>query len=83
YDIAFFLAKRHRNVHIDISGLPPKNLLKYFPDLEEIGDKVIFGSDWPGVPSVKVNVDAIQRLPLKTETKRKILGENALKLLKT
>ena len=83
YDIAFFLAKRHRNVHIDISGLPPKNLLKYFPELEEIRDKVIFGSDWPGVPSVKVNVDAIQRLPLRTETKRKILGENALKLLKT
>ncbi|MFB0514435.1 MAG: amidohydrolase family protein [Candidatus Bathyarchaeia archaeon] len=82
YDIAFFLAKRHANVYIDISGLPPKNLLKYFPELEKIGDKVIFGSDWPGVPSVKANVEAIQKLPLETETKRKILGENALKLLK-
>jgi len=82
YDIAFFLAKRHRNVYIDISGLPPKNLLKYFPELEKIGDKMIFGSDWPGVPSIKANIEAIQKLPLKTETKRKILGENALKLLK-
>jgi len=82
YDIAFFLAKRHRNVYIDISGLPPKNLLKYFPELEKIRGKVIFGSDWPGVPSVKANIEAIRKLPLKTEIKRKILGENALKLLK-
>jgi len=82
YDIAFFLAKRHRNVYIDISGLPPKNLLKYFPELEKIGDKVIFGSDWPGIPSIKANIEAIKRLPLKSETKRKILGENASRLLK-
>ncbi len=82
YDIAFFLAKRHRNVFIDIAGLPPKNLLKYFPELEKIRDKVIFGSDWPGVSSVKANIEAIRKLPLKAETKRKILGENALRLLK-
>ncbi len=83
YDISFFLARRHRNVYIDISGLPPKNLLKYFPELEKIRDKVIFGSDWPGIPSIKANIKSIQGLPLKNETKRKILGENALKLLKS
>lgn len=82
YDLAFFLAKRHKNVYIDVSGLPPKNLLRYFPDLEEIADKVVFGSDWPGVPSIKKNVEAIRGLPLKAETKRKILGENARKVLK-
>jgi len=82
YDSAFFLAKHHRNVYIDISGLPPQNLLKYFPDLEKIADKVIFGSDWPGVLSIKKNIETIQRLPLKAETKRKILGESALRILK-
>lgn len=82
YDLAFFLAKRHKNVYIDISGLPPKNLLKYFPDLEDIPDKFVFGSDWPGVPSVKRNMEAVWQLPLKTETKQKILGENARILLK-
>jgi len=82
YDISFFLAKRHKNVYIDVSGLPPKNLLKYFPDLEEIADKVVFGSDWPGIPSIKRNVETIQKLSLRTETKRKILGENARKILK-
>ncbi len=81
YSIAFFLAKRHRNVYIDISGLPPENLLKYFPGLEKIAHKVIFGSDWPGVPSVKANIEAIQKLPLKTDTKRKILEENAFQLM--
>jgi len=81
YDEAFFLAKRHKNVYIDVSGLPPKNLLKYFPDLEEIADKVVFGSDWPGIPSIRKNVETIQKLPVKAETKRKILGENAQKIL--
>ena len=28
---AFFLVRRHRNVYLDISGIPPKTLLKYFP----------------------------------------------------
>jgi predicted TIM-barrel fold metal-dependent hydrolase len=82
YNLSFLLAKRHKNVYIDISGLPPKNLLQYFPDLEEIADKFVFGSDWPGVPSVKRNIEAVWRLPLKDETKRKILGENARKLLR-
>jgi len=81
YDLSFFLARRHKNVYIDISGLPPRNLLQYFPDLEEIADKVVFGSDWPGVASIRANVDAIKKLPLRAETKRKILGENARKLL--
>ncbi len=82
YDSAFFLAKHHKNVFIDIAGLPPKNLLKYFPDLEKIDDKVVFGSDWPGVSSVKENVKTVEKLPLKKETQRKILGENALRILR-
>ena len=82
YDVAYFLAKRHRNICIDISGLPPKNLLKYFPDLEKIADKIVFGSDWPGVASIRDNVEAVMKLPLRAETKRKILGENARRLLR-
>ena len=81
YDTAFFLAKLHTNVYIDISGLPPQNLLKYFPELEKIADKLFFGSDWPGAPNVAENIETIKRLPLREETKRKILGENAQKIL--
>src|SRR5207245_6763949 len=47
---AFFLVRRHPNVFLDISGIPPKTLLKYFPRLEEIAHKALFGTDWP-VPS--------------------------------
>lgn len=81
YDRAFFLAKLHKNVYLEIAGLPPQNLLKYFPEFEKLADKIIFGSDWPGVPSIKKNIEIIRGLPLKTETKRKILGQNALKIL--
>ncbi len=82
YDSAFFLAQLHPHVYMEIAGLPPQNLLKYFPDLEKNADKIIFGSDWPGVPGIGKNIEAIRRLPLKDETKKKILGENAAKILK-
>jgi len=81
YERAFFLAKLHPNVYLEISGLPPQKLLEYFPHLEDIGDKVIFGSDWPGIPGIKKNIEIIQNLPLKEETKQKILGFNAAKIL--
>ena len=46
-DTAFFLVRRHPNVHLDISGIPPKTMLKYFPRLEEIAPRTLFGTDWP------------------------------------
>ena len=63
---AFFLLRRHRNVYLDISGIPPKTLLKYFPRLEEIAAKTLFGTDWPGpgVPDIKQNLDDFRSLKL-------------------
>ena len=81
YDEAFFLARLHQNVHMEIAGLPPQKLLDYFPELERLADKVIFGSDWPGGPDIKRNIDALRALPLKDATKEKILGGNAARLL--
>ena len=81
-ETAFFLVRRHANVYLDISGIPPKNLLKYFPRLEEIADNTLFGTDWPGpgVPDVKQNLDEFRALPLSEETKNKILSSTALKI---
>jgi uncharacterized protein len=81
-ETAFFLVRRHANVYLDISGIPPKNLLKYFPRLEEIADKTLFGTDWPGpgVPDVKQNLDEFRALPLSERTKNKILSATALKI---
>ena len=53
-----------------------------FPELERIADKVIYGSDWPGVPTLKENIQAVKDLPISEDAKRKILGENAARLLK-
>jgi predicted TIM-barrel fold metal-dependent hydrolase len=80
---AFFLLRRHRNVYMDISGIPPKSLLKYFPRIEEIADKTLYGSDWPspGIPGMRVNAEAVMNLPLTEATRRKILYENANRLL--
>jgi predicted TIM-barrel fold metal-dependent hydrolase len=81
YDRAFFLANLHENVYMDITGLPPQNLLKYFPDLERNADKIIFGSDWPGIIDIGKNVHAILDLPISKDTKERILGKNAARLL--
>jgi predicted TIM-barrel fold metal-dependent hydrolase len=82
YSSAFFLAQLHPHVYMEIAGLPPKNLLKYFPELEKNADKILFGSDWPGVPGIGKNIEGIRELPIREETKQKILGENAAKILK-
>jgi len=81
FDTAFTLARLHPNVYMEISGLPPQKLLHYFPDLERLIDKVIYGSDWPGVPTIKENIGVINNLPLREGSKRKILGDNAARLL--
>ena len=81
YDRAFFLSRLHRNLYMEISGLPPQRLLEYFPELERNADKIIFGSDWPGMPHVGRNIELIRKLPLREDTIDKILGGNAARIL--
>ncbi len=81
YDRAFFLARLHENVYMEVAGLPPQRLLDYFPELERNADKVIFGSDWPGMPYIGRNIQQIRELPLKASTKDKLLGGNAARVL--
>jgi predicted TIM-barrel fold metal-dependent hydrolase len=81
YDRAAFLCRLHENVYIDLAGLPPVNYLKYYPDIEKIADKLVFGSDWPTAPDRKKNIETVRALPLDEETKEKILGGTAAALL--
>ena len=78
-EAAFFLVRRHPNVHLEVSGIPPAKLLEYFPRLEEIARKTVWGTDWPspGVKSMRTNVDAFNALDLSDEAKRAILSGNA------
>jgi len=79
-DTAFFLLRRHPNVYLDISGIPPKSLLQYFPRLDEMAAKTLFGTDWPGpgVPDVGKNLQDFRALKLSQEVKDQILGQTAL-----
>ena len=79
---AFFLVRRHRHMYMDISGIPPQKLLEYFPRLEEIADKVLFGTDWPGpgVPEIRGNIEKFLALPLSAAARQKILYDNAARL---
>lgn len=79
---AFFLVRRFPRVFMDVSGIPPKAMLRYFPRLAEIADKVLYGSDWPspGVASMARNLADFRALGLPAEVQQKLLETNALKL---
>jgi predicted TIM-barrel fold metal-dependent hydrolase len=82
YEAAAWLVERHANLYIDVAGLPPQNLPRFFPKLEAIAPKLVFGTDWPAIPSYANNIAAIRSLPLPAETKEGILGGNAARILR-
>ncbi len=79
---AFFLVRRHKNVYLDISGIPPKTLLKYFPRVEEIAHKTLFGTDWPGpgVPEIANNLAEFRLLAISDAAKDQILSKTAMEI---
>jgi predicted TIM-barrel fold metal-dependent hydrolase len=81
-DAAFFLARRHPNVYLEISGIPPSSLLGYLPRLAEVADKTLWGTDWPspGVRSPAKNAKDFLSLPLPAPAQEAILRGNAEKL---
>lgn len=76
---SFFLARRHRNVWLEISSIPARRIPQLFPRLDVIGKKVLYGSDWPGpgVPSLESCLEAFWNLDYGEELKSRILVENA------
>lgn len=60
YEHAFFVARRHANVSLDLSGIPPQKLRQVLPRLPELQGKVLWGTDWPspGVRDLRGNVEA-------------------------
>ena len=82
YDTAFFLLRRHPNVLIDLSSIPPKKLLQVLPRIPEMADRILWGTDWPsqGVRSMRANAEDFLALALSDAVKRKILYENAAAL---
>ncbi len=77
------VAWRHDNVVVEISGIKPRfihpELLKFFDNI--LQDRVVFGTDYP-LYEFKEGVEGFLDLPLKEETKRKILYDNAARILR-
>ena len=81
-DEAFFILRRHQNVHLDVSGIPPLKLTEYFPRLNELADRVLWGTDWPspGVRDLKVNLDQFMSTSFPAEFKAAVTRTNPLKV---
>lgn len=81
-ETAQFLVRRHPNAYLDLSGIPPKSLLRYVPRLKDLADKTLWGTDWPspGVTSIRENVEEFRALGLGAEIERKILWDNASRI---
>lgn len=80
YQIAELLVKSFKNVYIDISGLPPKNLLNYWPSIRKFAHKFLFGTDFPGVPGIRKNYEEVRGL-IKDDAAMELIGfQNAYDL---
>lgn len=82
-DEAFFILRRHHNVYLELSGIPPRRLLEYFPRLAEVGDRVVWGTDWPspGVESLSQNLDQLKALPLEAALIERITRDTPIAVL--
>jgi predicted TIM-barrel fold metal-dependent hydrolase len=82
---AFFILRRHKNVWFDMSGVPPKSLLDYYPKLAELEKQLLWGTDWPspGVKTMRKNIDQFLSLPLSDSLKRAAMETNPERLIPT
>jgi predicted TIM-barrel fold metal-dependent hydrolase len=65
YQQAAFLALMRPQVWLEVSGLPPRRLPDYYcASLRRLASKMIFGTDWPGVPGVQANARAVEKVLL-------------------
>lgn len=82
YSSAAFLAQSRPNVWLELSGLPPKKLPEYYRDypFERLARRMIFGTDWPGVPGPGRNAAALGELGLPADVYADILSGNAARV---
>ena len=82
YDAAAFLALSHERVWIELSGLPPSRLRDYYAGQgwSRLTRKMIFGTDWPGVPGIARNARAVAALCPSDEVAALVLAGNAARV---
>ncbi len=79
YDAAAFMALSSGRVWIELSGLPPSRLREYYSrhNWARLTRRMIFGTDWPGVPGIARNARAVAGLCPDEQTAALVLAGNA------
>ncbi len=79
YDAAAFLALSNERVWIELSGLPPSRLQAYYArhNWARLTRRMIFATDWPGIPGIATNARAVAALCPDDETADLVLAGNA------
>ena len=79
YDAAAFMALSNERVWIELSGLPPSRLREYYAkhNWNRLTRRMIFGTDWPGVPGIAKNARAVAALCPDEQTAALVLAGNA------
>ena len=82
YDAAAFLAASSERVWIELSGLPPSRLREYYGrhNWARLTRRMIFGTDWPGVPGIARNARDVAALCPDRETASLVLAGNACRV---
>ena len=82
YDAAAFLALTNEHVWIELSGLPPSRLQTYYArhNWARLTRRMIFGTDWPGIPGIAVNARAVAAVCPDDETADLVLAGNAARV---
>jgi uncharacterized protein len=82
YDAAAFMALASDRVWIELSGLPPSRLREYYARHHwgRLTRRMIFATDWPGVPGIARNARAVAALCPDEETTDLVLSGNACRV---
>ena len=82
YDAAAFMALSSERVWIELSGLPPSRLRDYYAghSWPRLTRRMIFGTDWPGVPGIARNARAVAGLCPDEQTASLVLAGNAARV---
>jgi predicted TIM-barrel fold metal-dependent hydrolase len=79
-DQVFSLVRMRPNVWMELSGIPPRRVPEWFPELDRVRDKVVWGSDWPSSPAPSRLIAQMAELPFEAATIEAVMWGNAARL---